>query len=379
MRPHANASLFLTIVLTLSMMPATALGKRAKKDVEPEPAPASEPATFQVHGIFLQDQVKYGFGTKLECDLFVYVSEGDQPVTDAVVTVAGMDLPGDSWFEGRYRLQGSCVDPGAALPVRVERGTQVWEQTRTMPGFPALEQPAKATEVPVTADLSVAWTAADGATLYAVDVAGEEGRWSTDQTTLSVPADAVSPFQHHSLTVTAYGAPVVLEEAVKPLSGAEPVWPGLTPVTRVSGEFDFGPWLVDQNWIGDTVIQWWLEDGKTMDEDLFKVWCLLSPGGTYRIQRVKIALYEQGIHFEKEIPWEDYDSGSVRIDADGHMSLVSDDSEGLTWKGTYADATLTLLKVLPPTEDADEKKRRRYQGAPKPWALQVGDVEPVEF
>ncbi|MDP7112696.1 MAG: hypothetical protein QGH45_12070, partial [Myxococcota bacterium] len=332
-----------------------------------------------VYGVYLQDQVKYGFGTKLECDLYVYVAEGEQPVTDATVTVAGMALPQDSWFEGRYRLQGSCVDPGAELPVRVERGTQLWEQTRTMPGFPALDQPAKAAENAATSDLTVAWTAADGAALYSVEVTGEEGRWSTDQTTLTVPADAISPFQHHSLTVTAYGLPVDLDAAVKPLSGSEPVWPGLTPITRVSGEFDFGPWLVDQNWIGDVVIQWWLEDGKTMDEDLFKVWCLLSSGGSYQIQRVKIAAYEQGIHFDKEIPWEEYDAGSVRIGADGQMSLVSDATEGLTWSGSYAAAELTLLMVLPPTEDTDERKRRRYQGAPKPWVLQVGDVESVEF
>ena len=375
----ATRTLCLSITLCLGLMPALAFAKKAKKDSDPEPPAASEPATFQVYGVYLQDQVKYGFGTKLECDLYVYVAEGEHPVTDATVTVAGMALPQDSWFEGRYRLQGSCVDPGAELPVRVERGTQLWEQTRTMPGFPALEQPAKAAEIAATADLTVAWAAADGAALYSVEVAGEEGRWSTDQTTLSVPADAISPFQHHSLTVTAYGLPVDLATAVKPLSGSEAVWPGLTPITRVSSEFDFGPWLVDQNWIGDVVIQWWLEDGKTMDEDLFKVWCLLSPGGSYRIQKVKIAAYEQGIHFDKEIPWEEYDAGSVRIGADGQMSLVSDATEGMTWSGSYAAPELTLLMVLPPTEDPDERKRRRYQGAPKPWALQVGDVESVEF
>ncbi len=367
------------LALTLTMAPLDALGKKGKKNVDPEPAPASEPATFEVFGVFLQDQVLYGFGSKMECDLYVYVVDGGAPVTDATVSVAGFDLPQDSWFEGRYRLQGSCVDPGAALPVRVERGTQVWEQTGTMPGFPELQTPAKGTEVPVSADVQVSWTAADGGALYRVDVEGEDGRWTTDQTTLAIPRDAVAPFQHHKLTLTTYGLPVDPDAAVKPLSGAEPVWPGLTPVTRVTGEFDFGPWLVDQNWIGDAVMQWWEDDGKTMDEDLFKIWLRLSPGGSYQIQRVKIALFEQGMHFNKEIPWEDVDAGTVEIDVDGNMSLISSAVEGWTWTGSYAAPELTLLENRAPTDDPDEKKRRRYQGAPKPWALQVGDVEPVEF
>ena len=375
-RPLRIATL---IALTLTLAPLDAFGKKGKKNVDEPPPPQAEPATFEVYGVFLQDQVLYGFGSKLECDLYVYVVDGGSPVTDARVTVVGFDLPQDSWFEGRYRLQGSCVDPGAALAVRVERGTQVWEQSRTMPGFAELQTPAKGDEVPVSAALAVSWTAAEGGTSYRVDVEGSDGHWTTDGTSLAVPAEAIAPFQHHKLTLTTYGVPVDLDAATKPLPGSEPVWPGLTPVTRVTREFDFGPWLVDQNWIGDATIQWWENDGKTLDEDLFKIWVRLSPGGTYRIQKVKIALYEQGMHFNKEIPWEDVDSGAVEIGTDGHMSLISGTVEGWTWRGSYSAPELTLLEVRPPTEDADEKKRRRYQGAPKPWALQVGDVEAVEF
>jgi len=375
MRHLLSSSLALLIVAVL-VVPMDAGAKRKK--VQEEQPPPPEPATFQVYGTIFQDQHDYEYGKREDCDLFIYLVEGGQAVTDATVTVGEHTLTPDSWFAGRYRVLQQCIAPGTVLPIHIQRANQFWNGEVTMAGYPVFTAPALNAEVPATEDITLTWQAAEGAQRYRVDVDGIDQHWVTSEPKLVISKAELPPYQHHKITLTAYGTAVDPDAAAAPLSGAEATWPGLNPVTRVHTEFDFGPGLMGQNWAGQQVIRWWLEDGKTYDEELFKVWLVLNKDGTYILRRVKIGFFEQGMLNGTEIPWEFYDTGVFHLGEAGVLELESGESE-ITWSATYADPALSLLKILPPTEDDLIKKQRRHDGPPEPWELQIEEVEPVVF
>ncbi len=362
-----RSPLIVTLLAAALLLPVAGAGAKKKNKVE-EPPPA-EPASFQVYGFYLQEKSNFGYGDKFECDLTIYVVEGDQPVTDATVTVGDLAVPHDSFFEGRYRVQQSCVEPGTALPVRVVRGNQVWEQARSMPGYPGIQEPAAGARVPADRDLVVRWLAADGAPSYRVTLASADGEWFSSGPQVTIPKDEVPPFCHHELVVEALGSAVNRKAETKPLSMAESVWPGVTPITRVRSEFDFGPSLVDVDWAGQAVV----------DDKLHKVWLHLDPYGSYQIRSVPIGTFEQAMLNGEAIDWLDHDGGTYRLGDKGSLLLESDATEGLTWTASFADPALNVQRVLPPTEDADELKKRKRDGPPDPWELKIEDVEPVEF
>ena len=380
MRHSGPTTLLLAILITLLITPAVSHAKRKKPPVEEEQPVQMIPATFLVYGTFLQDQFDYEYGERVECDLYLYVIQGTEPVTDATVAVGDLSLPTDNWLPGRYRAVQQCVDPGTGLSVHITRENQVFDLERSMIGFPLLQKPAVEEVVPATSDLVVSWDAAEGATSYIVEIEGIDKRWVTSEPTVTIPKADVPPYCHLKLTLTAIGASADPDAAVAPLSGAEKTWPGLTPVTRVRREFSFGPSLMNQNWAGQTVMHWWVTDDE-YDDDLFKVWLRLTPDGRYELNRVKIGLFENGMLDGREIPWELYDAGSFALGEGGKLDLTSD-LEDYTWTATYADPTLTLLQVLAPTDDAVLKKQRAYmkrKGFPKAWELTIQEVEAVEF
>ena len=376
LRPVKTTIALLTILALAAPLEATA--KRKKKPDEEEAPPQPEPATFQVYGSFVQDQFDYEYGKRMECDLYLYLVDGGQPVTDATVTVGETVLEPDSWLPGRYRKIQACVEPGTPLPVHIQRANQFWDCNTAMLGFPVIVEPAFGTEVPATSDLTIRWEPAEGATSYRLDVEGMDKHWVTSEPWIVLPKEEVPPYQHHEITLTAYGAGANPDATTTPLNGAEPTWPGLNPVTRTRTELDFGPGLMGQNWAGQQVIRWWLEDGKTYDEDLYKVWLLLNKDGSYVLRRIKIAFFEQGMLDGREIPWEFYDTGTFRLAEAGVLALESGESD-LQWTASYKEPALSLLKILPPTEDPIILKQRRYDGSPKAWELQIEDVEPVTF
>ena len=295
MHRHSLVALALAAALLLPTVGADAKKKKPKDEPPPQ-----EPATFQVYGYFLQEKSNFGYGDKFECDLTIYVVEGDQPVTDATVTVGDITLEHDQFFEGRYKVQQTCVDPGTALNAKVVRGNQVWEQSRTMVGYPEFQEPEAGGRVPADRDLSVRWLAADGAVSYRVQIEGRDGEWYSSAPHVEIPKAEVPPFSHHTLALTAIGSAIDRKAATKPLSGAETCWPGLTPLTRVTREFDFGPSLVSVNWAGQTVF----------DEKLHKVWLYLDPDGMYFVRSVKIGTFEQAMLNGKAIEWLDHDAGT---------------------------------------------------------------------
>ncbi len=380
MRHSGLTTLLLALLIAVFLTPAVSDAKRKKPPVEEEETVQTIPATFLVYGTFLQDQFDYEYGERVECDLYLYVVQGGEPVTDAAVSVGDLTLPGDNWLPGRYRAVQQCVDPGAGLSVHITRENQVFDLERSMIGFPVLSKPAVEEVVPATADLVVSWDAAEGATAYTVEIEGLDKRWVTTEPTVTIPKADIPPYCHHKMTLTAIGASADPEAAVAPLSGAEKTWPGLTPVTRVRREFSFGPSLMNQNWAGQATIHWWVADDE-YDDDLFKVWLRLTPDGRYELNRVKIGLFENGMLDGREIPWELHDAGTFALGEGGKLDLQSDlDDNG--WTATYAEPTLTLLRVLADTDDATEKKQRSFmkrKGFPKAWELTIQEVEAVEF
>ncbi len=364
------------VLFTFVFAPADASAKR-KKQVEEEAPPEPVPATFQVHGTFFQDLTVFEYGEQVECDLHVYLVEDGQPVTDATVQVGEITMSADSLVAGRYQVKQQCVDPGTVLPIHITRANQFWDGESTMIGYPTITAPAMAEEVPVSGDLVVRWEPAEGAVRYRVELDGVREQWVVDGTEATIPKEQVPPYQHHRMTVTAYGTDVDPEAAAPAVSGGGKTWAGFNPVTRVRTEFDFGPGLMGQPWTGPAVMQWW-EDEKTLDEDLFQLWLSLEGGGGYVLKRVKIAAYENGVLDGREIAWEIFDMGTYSIGEGGSLTLQSGENEH-GWKADYADPTITLVRVWADTDDADELKRRRYQGKPKPWPLEIGVVEPVDF
>lgn len=362
-RPH-----LLTAVLVAALLLPT-LDATAKRKPKKEEVPAVEPATFQVFGYFLQEKSNFDYGDKLECDLTIYVVEGDQPVTDATVTVGDIAVPHDQYFEGRYKVLQNCVDAGTTLPIKIQRGNQLWEQTRTMPGYPELQEPAADARVPADRDLTVRWLAADGARTYRTRLVSGNGEWFSSGPSVSIPKTEIPPFCRHEIELSAIGAAIDRKSETQPLSGAERAWPGVTPITCVHGEFDFGPSLVDVDWAGQAVVE----------EKLHKVWLHLDPDGGYLILSVKIGTFEQAMLNGEAIEWLDHDGGSYRLGNDGNLLLESVDTEGLTWTASYADPTITLQRVLPPTDDPEEQKKRKYDGPPEPWEMKIEEVEPVMF
>jgi hypothetical protein len=380
MRQSGPTTTFLAFVIAALLTPTAADAKRKKPPVEEEQVVTPIPATFRVYGTFLQDQFDYEYGERVECDLYLYVVQGSEPVTDATVSVGDLALPADNWLPGRYRAIQQCVEPGAGLSVHITRENQVFDLERSMIGFPVLQTPAVEEVVSATSDLVVSWDAAEGATAYTVELEGLGKRWTTSETQLSIPKAEVPPYCHLKLVVTAYGANADVEAAIAPLSGAEKTWPGLTPVTRVRREFSFGPSLMNQNWAGQAVIHWWVSDNE-YDDDLFKVWLRLTPDGQYVLHRVKIALFENGMLDGREIPWEVYDTGTFALGEGGNLELKSELTED-GWTANYTEPTLTLVQVFAPTDDAVLKKQRAHmkrKGFPEAWDLTIQEVEAVEF
>lgn len=375
MHAHRIITMFAVVTLTLALWPGEANAKRGKKDVKEEPTIV--PATFQVHGLVLHDRAMFGYGEKLECDIQIYIAEGGQPITDAVVTLGALDVPADKYVEGRYRVQQECIETGGALAAKITRANQLWEGTVAMPDYPVITAPSPDTASATDADITVSWDAAAGAKQYAVTVDDVDGRWNAAETSLAIPKDAVPPYQRHKFTLASYGASVDLDAAAKPITGAEMCWPGITGITRIRGEFDFGPTLVDQNWAAQaTFIHW--EDESTYGEKIKMVWLLLSTESTYTISAAPIGKFEQGILNGSDIPWDVIDSGTFHIGDGGNLALQSNLDE-TTWTAQFAEPELTLTKIPAPTEDEIELKQRRFLGDPKPWVLTIQDIEGASF
>jgi hypothetical protein len=156
------------------------------------------------------------------------------------------------------------------------------------------------------------------------------------------------------------------------------VWRSIVPITLARVEFDYGPGLVDQNWVGDAPLIEWSDERRGWVSKLYKAWLRLYEGGGYSIQVVTIGRYEQGMVNGTDIEWEDHDSGTYEMQEGGVLALTSDDG-ATTWTAAYAEPEIALQWIMPPTEDAEELKRRKGLGKIKPWSMEVGPVESVSF
>ncbi len=367
------------VAALLALAMATgAWAKKKKKNKAQEETPAVEAATFEVYGTYVHELRDFGFGEQTECDLQVYVVEGGEPVTDATVTVGDVTAPHDTFMPGRYRVQQQCAEPGDALQARVVRGNQEWTQSLTMIGYPTLTAPSAGDEAAVDQDLRVSWQNPEGGRAAIVTLTGVDGQWSTTDTSLTIPRDEVPPYQHHELILQVLGAKVDPGAARQVVSNGEPVWRSIVPVTLARVEFDYGPGLVDQNWVGDAPVIQWSDERRGWVSKLHKAWLRLYEGGSYDIQVVAIGRYEQGMANGTEISWEEHDTGTYVMQDGGVLALTSDDGE-TTWTATYSEPTISLQWIMPPTEDKEEIKRRKGLGRIKPWVLEVGEVESVSF
>ena len=365
------------IVLTIVLSFATAAEAKRKKKADDAPPPP-EPASFEVHGKYVHEKKTYGFGDKVECDLQVYVVESGQPIVDAVVTLGAVDVPADTYMPGRYRVQQHCSEPGNDVALKVVRANQIWEQTVTMIDYPEISDPVEGAAPGVEQDLAVAWKKPSGSSSSIVKIQGVDGSWDSKETKLTIPKDKIPPYQHHTLTVMALGASVNPADAKAVVDGGEPVWRNLTPITLDHQEFDYGPGLVDQYWVGEGELYEWSDESRRWSKKLVEAWLTLYEGGGYDIQQCSIGTYEQGLANSTAVSWDDLDSGSYEIGEGGVLNLASD-NDGTTWTVNYSEPTIKLQRKLPPTEDKDELKKRKGLGRITAWVLKVGVVDPTDF